>query len=96
MVIEKGIIKVVWITKNTKRIYSRMFDGVEAARKFGEYKKHYIIFRLIWHKKYKEYCWEVLPYGNYKTYSTALKIYMRYRNKRLINSLLGSKSKTVH
>ena len=84
MVIEKGTIKAVWIAKSTKRIYSKMFDNIKTAEKFGKTKKDYLIFRLLWHKKYKEYCWEVLPYGDYKIYQAGLKFYQKHKNKKFI------------
>lgn len=81
MTIEKGTIKVVWITKNTKKIYSRMFDVIGKAKKFGESKKNYLIFKLLWHKKFQYFAWELLPYGNYKLYESALKLYQKYKSK---------------
>jgi len=82
MVVEKGTIKVVWITKNTKRIYSKMFDSVKEAEKFGRKKKDYIISRLLWQKRYKTYAWEILPHGNYKLYLMALRFYQRHKGKK--------------
>ena len=85
--LEKGTIKVVWITKNTKRIYSRMFDSIKQAQKFGESKKDYVVFRLLWHKRFKTFAWELLPYGNYKLYRSALKLYQKYKGKKIIEML---------
>lgn len=82
MVVEKGTIKVVWITKDAKKIYSKMFDSINEAEKFGRKKKDYIISRLLWQKRYKIYAWEILPYGNYKLYQAALKFYFRHRGKK--------------
>ena len=82
MVIEIGPYKVVWITKSTKRIYSKMFDDVESAKRFGESKKDYLIFRLLWHKKFRTFAWTLLPYGNYKLYERALRFYQKYKGRK--------------
>ncbi len=82
MPIEKGTIKVVWITKNTRHIYSKMFDKIEPAKRFGESKKDYLIFRLLWHKRFKEFAWTLLPYGNHKLYERALKFYQKYKGRK--------------
>lgn len=84
MAIEKGTIKVVWITKSTKRIYSKMFDDVKSAEKFGKSKGDYLIFKLLWNRNYKTFGWTLLPYGNYKLYQGALRFYQKYKNKRSI------------
>jgi hypothetical protein len=84
MPIEKGTIKVVWITKSTKRIYSKMFDDIESANQFGKKKKDYIIFRLLWHKKFKTFAWTLLPYGNYNLYQSALRFYQKYNGRKMI------------
>jgi len=83
MVIEKGTIKVVWITKNARRIYSRMFEGINEAKDFGESKNNYLIFRLLWHKKFQQFAWELLPYGNHKLYESALKLYQKYKGSAI-------------
>lgn len=88
MPIEKGTIKVVWITKDTSRIYSKMFESEEKADAFGRAKKNYVIFRLNWHKKYKEYCWAILPYGKYRLYQKALGFYNK-RGAKLAEKLFG-------
>lgn len=80
--LEKGTIKVVWITKNVNRIYSRMFSNVEQAEKFGKLKRDYLIFRLVWRKKFQEFSWMLLPCGNYKLYVQALKFYQKYKSRR--------------
>ncbi len=82
--IEKGTIKVVWITKNAKRIFSKMFENIDEARKFGEIKKDYLIFKLLWEKKFESFAWELLPYGNYKLYEAALKFYQKYKGSKNI------------
>ena len=88
MAIEKGTIKVVWITNNTNRIYSQMFENINEAKKFGESKRDYLIFKLLWYKKMKLFAWELLPYGNYKLYESVLKLYQKYRGK-IIGKILG-------
>ena len=82
--IERGTIKVVWITKDSRKLYSRMFDSAKDAEKFGRMKKDYIISKLLWHKGFKTFAWEILPYGNYKLYHMALRFYHRHRNKKAL------------
>ena len=90
MTIEKGTIKVVWITKNANRIYSKMFDDIKSAEKFGRTRKDYIMFRLLWNKNYKTFGWTILPYGKYKTYTGALNLYNKYKNKgTIVERILG-------
>lgn len=84
MAIEKGTIKVVWITKSTKRIYSKMFENVKDAEIFGKKKKDYLIFKLLWNKNYKTFAWTLLPYGNYKLYERALRFYRKYKGRKMI------------
>lgn len=81
MTIEKGTIKVVWLPKNSKRICSRMFENIKKADKFGRTKKDYIIFRLIKHEKFKQFEWEIMPYGRYKEYSALTKAYNKHRKE---------------
>ena len=88
MTIEKGTVKVVWVTKNAKKIYSMMFDNAKDAEKFGRTKKDYLIFRLLWHRKFKAFAWALLPYGNYKLYEAALKLYQKCR--KLLEKLFGN------
>lgn len=83
MAIEKGTIKVVWITKDTKKIHSKMFDDINMAKDFGEKKKDYLIFRLLKHKNFNEFSWALLPHGNYKLYQNALAFYQKHRNSKL-------------
>lgn len=82
MSIEKGTVKVVWVTKNAKNIYSMMFDDTKEAEKFGRTKKDYLIFRLLWRRKFKSFAWALLPYGNYKLYEAALKLYWKFRGRK--------------
>lgn len=86
MPIEKGTIKVVWITADTKKIYSRMFESAEAADKFGKTKKDYVIFRLVWHKNHKDYCWTIMPYGKYRLYQKGINFYKK-RGTRLLKRI---------
>lgn len=79
MAIEKGTIKVVWITKNTRRIYSRMFSNPGEAKIFGEGKRDYLAFRLVRHKGFREFSWTLLPYGKHKLYRNALQFYLRHK-----------------
>ena len=84
MAIEKGTIKVVWVTDNTTRIYSKMFDDIDSARRFAKKKDDYLIFKLLWNKNFKTFAWTILPYGNYKLYQSSLKFYKKYKGKRSI------------
>ena len=79
--IEKGMIKVVWLSKNSNRINSIMFDDIKKAEKFGKSKKDYLIFRLLKNKNMKEFEWEILPYGNYYEYIGIVKSYQKYGKK---------------
>ena len=81
MAIEKGTIKVVWLPKNSKKICSMMFDDIDAAIKFGNKKKDYIVFKLIKHKDFKLFEWEILPYGRYKEYLALVQNYNKHKNK---------------
>ncbi len=83
MVIEKGTIKVVWITKDTKKIHSKMFEDITKAKNFGEKKEDYLMFRLLKHKNFNEFSWALLPYGNYMLYQNALTFYHKHRNSKL-------------
>ena len=82
--IEKGIIKVVWIGRDIKKIYSKMFGSIEPAQRFGESKKDYLVFKLLWHRKFKAYSWELLPYGGYKLYQSALKLYLKHKGMKFM------------
>lgn len=63
--IEKGIIKVVWIEKSNRMLYSKMFDSISEALKFSKNKKMYLISKLI-KRKGLEFRWRVLNYGKAK------------------------------
>ena len=43
MVIEKGAIKVVWPSRNRKKIFSKMFESENEAEKFGRKKNNYYL-----------------------------------------------------
>ena len=81
MVIEKGTVKVVWASKNGKKIYSKMFDSPQDAVKFGESKKHFLIFQLVGRKKMEEFEWKLLPYGHSKLYFSLFNKYMKILDK---------------
>lgn len=79
----------MWITKDTRKIFSKMFEDEKTAAAFGKKKKDFIVFRLLWHKHYKEYSWEILPYGEHKLYLTGLKFYKKHRkSKALVKRIL--------
>ncbi|OGK12101.1 hypothetical protein A3C98_04030 [Candidatus Roizmanbacteria bacterium RIFCSPHIGHO2_02_FULL_37_15] len=78
---EKGTIKVVWIKDDSGRIYSKMFNQVEKARKFAEPKKDYIIFALVKQKNMEDFEWKILPLGKYRLYQLAVRLYRKYGNK---------------
>ena len=80
---EKGTIKVVWIKDDSGRIFSKMFNEVEKAKKFAESKKDYIIFDLIKQKNMEDFEWDILPYGQHKLYSLAVRLYRKYGSKLL-------------
>jgi len=80
-VYEKGTIKVVWIKDDSGRIYSKMFNQVEKARKFAETKKDYIIFGLVKQQKMKDFEWKLLPFGEHRLYKLAIRLYQKYGNK---------------
>ena len=80
-VYEKGTIKAVWIKDDSGRIYSKMFNQVEKARKFAEIKKDYIIFALVKQKNMQDFEWKILPYGKYRLYQLAIRLYRKYGSK---------------
>lgn len=79
----KGTIKVVWIDKNVKQIYSKMFEGLDEAIKFSKDKKDFLVFKLLKQKNLEDFSWEILPYGQYKLYDMLMKNYKRYRGNLL-------------
>jgi len=82
--IEEGTYKVVWISKDTKKTYSKMFENVEHAKVYGKWKKDYLIFKLLRHKNHREYTWTLMPYGNHKLYEMALRFYQKHHKKKAI------------
>jgi hypothetical protein len=99
-IFEKGLIKVVWIENDPKRIYSKMFDTVKEAEGFAKEKKDYIIFRLLKQKDLKEFSWEILAYGQHKLYNLLVSNYQKHKDKisklpsgtfsKLLNRLFGT------
>ena len=64
-----------------KFYYSKMFEDLKKAVKFGKTKKDYIIFRLIKHKNYSDYEWGILENEKYKIYLSLLNIYKKHKKK---------------
>ena len=81
MIIERGVVKVVWASKNGKKIYSKMFNSSKDAVKFGESKKHFLVFQLVKRKKMEEFEWKLLPYGHSKLYFNLFNKYMKILDK---------------
>lgn len=69
---EEGTIKVVWIQHDPLHIYSKMFDDIAEADKFGRTKGDYVIFSLVKQAKMEEFAWKLLPYGNYRLYTSVV------------------------
>jgi hypothetical protein len=90
MVYEKGTIKVVWIERDLHEIYSKMFDNEADAAEFGETKEDYVIFSLIKQEHMEEFAWELLPYGKYKLYLSALEIFRKGDALRLIHKAIST------
>ncbi len=84
MIIEKGTIKVVWASKTGKKIYSKMFEKIKQADKFGRTKKDYIIFQLVKHKRFREFEWKLLPYGEHKIYEKFVHYYYKGHIDRIL------------
>lgn len=63
-----GTIKLTWVDKNDYKIlHSQMFDSVEEALKNTYEKRNWLIFKLV-QSSGDGYNWELLPYGNSKSY----------------------------
>lgn len=75
---ERGTIKVVWVKNDPSRIYSRMFDDLEEAKRFAKSKEDYIIFALVKQKQMTDFEWKLLPYGKHNLYKLALRLYQKY------------------
>jgi hypothetical protein len=71
---ENGTIKLTWIDNNDYGIlHSKMFDSVEEALKNTYEKKNWLIFKLK--QSYdNSYVWELLPYGQSKSYKSGMYI----------------------
>jgi len=80
IVYERGTIKVVWIKDDPSRIYSKMFDDLEEAKRFAKSKQDYIIFALVKQKQMRDFEWELLPFGKHRLYKLALRLYQKYGN----------------
>ena len=78
---EKGIVKVVWIDSDPERIYSKMYDSEEKAKQYAKTKKNCIVFALVKQENMKDFEWKILPYGEYKLYKLAIRLYRRYGSK---------------
>ena len=72
-IFEKGLIKVAWVEKSNKILYSKMFNSLDEALKFSKNKKDYLIFKLIKQKGLKEFKWEILDYGRSKEFTKLVK-----------------------
>jgi hypothetical protein len=83
--IEKGTIKVAWIGKSNKKLYSKMFNSVEDAMNFSKRKKDFLIFKLLKRKKMVEFEWELLDYGRFNEFDKLVKLHRNYK----IGKLLG-------
>lgn len=69
---EKGTLKLTWVDKNDKNIlHSQMFDNVEEALKNTYEKRNWLIFKLI-QSAGDGYQWELLPYGQSKSYKRSI------------------------
>lgn len=77
-IFEKGLIKVAWIEKSNKILYSKMFNSLNKAIKFAKNKNDYLIFRLIKQKKLKEFKWEILDYGRSKEFTNLVKFEKKF------------------
>jgi len=71
--IERGTIKVVWVSKNPKKIFSKMFNSLKEAEEFANKKKKSLIFQLVKYNNMRHFEWNILPYGKAKIYLKLLK-----------------------
>ena len=76
---EKGKIKVVWIDREPGKIYSKMFENIDDAVKFGEKKVDFIIFSLVHQEGMEEFEWRLLPYGKFRLYLSFVSSYLKTR-----------------
>ena len=75
--IEKETIKVAWDGRSSKILYSKMFNSLDEAVKFSKNKKYFLIFKLIMHKRMKEFEWEILNYGKAKEFTKFFDYYRK-------------------
>lgn len=83
-IIEEGIIKVAWIGKSNKILSSKMFNSIKDAIKFSRGKKYVLIFRLIEHKKMREFKWKLLNYGKAEEFFQLFKAYKTWGLDKII------------
>lgn len=81
-----GTIKVAWINPNnydelSSTMYSSLSDAINATKD----KSDFMIMKLIQNEG-DSYKWEVLPYGDYRSYNYGMKI---SKNPIIKLSLLG-------
>jgi hypothetical protein len=70
----KGTIKLTWIDpKNYGILCSKMFETLDEALKNTEDKKDWLVFRLV-ESDGDSYKWELLPYGESKSYLSSMKV----------------------
>ena len=93
MAVEEGTIKVVWVEKDSTRIYSKMFEDIKEAQTFGKTKGDYLIFKLLQQENYTYYEWKLLPYGRHKDYFNLVQTYTKHKTK--FDLLLKSLGKFV-
>ena len=71
---KEGTIKVAWINpSNFNELSSTMYSSLPEALESTKSKSDFMIMRLI-ENKGDSYKWEVLPYGDYKSYNYGMKI----------------------
>jgi hypothetical protein len=71
----KGTIKLTWIDpKNFAILSSKMYETLDEALKNTQGKKDWLIFRLV-ESDGNSYKWELLPYGDSKSYLNSMKAF---------------------
>lgn len=85
--LERGTVKVVWLSDQINKVHSKMFDDLRSAQEFAKAKEDFLMFKLLTHKDYKDYSWEILPYGRYSLYKKAMELYKKYKGAFLSNVL---------
>lgn len=79
--LEKGTVKVVWLSNQVNKVHSKMFDDLKSAREFAKTIEDFLMFKLLTQKDYKDYSWEILPYGNYNLYKTLIEFYKKHKKR---------------